>query len=498
MAVAESTGFKIEAGVPADLFQQIGAAGGGRQRRQAELGEQLADFGGEFVEEAHDVLGLAAELGAQFGTLRGDAGGTGVEVALARHVAAERDQDGGAEGEFVGAEQRGDDDVARGAQAAVGAQTDAAAQAVVDEDLLRFGEAQFPGIAGVLDAGERRGAGAAGVAGDHDVVGIGLGDACGDGAHAAAGDQLDADGGARVDALQIPDELGQIFDGVDVVVRRRRDELHAGLRVAQARNEFRDLVAGKLAAFAGLGALGDLDFELFGVNQVFRGNAEARAGDLLDLVVQQRRRAVDRRIHGRIFAAFAGVGARAEQVHGLGNGLVRFGRERSERHGAGDKAMGDGLRRLDLVERKFRTGGANLEQVAEVRGRGIDGLRGEAGKGSESQGGSLLGGTDNGLQRAHDLRLPAVRLGLVGLAETHETIVGKIAHLGGGDNGAVAFRGLIGSGVGSSRAGARGRRSARNRDRRWARERRGSTCRRRPAKGRWRRRDARRDSCRRR
>ena len=72
-------------------------------------------------------------------------------------------------------------------------------------------------------------------------------------------------------------------------MRRRADELHAGLRVAQAGNEFGDLVAGQLAAFSGLGALGDLDFELFGVGQVFGGNAEAGAGHLFDFVVEQRR-----------------------------------------------------------------------------------------------------------------------------------------------------------------------------------------------------------------
>ena len=38
------------------------------------------------------------------------------------------------------------------------------------------------------------------------------------------------------------------------MVRRRRDELHAGLGVAQASDELGDLVAGELAAFAGLGA----------------------------------------------------------------------------------------------------------------------------------------------------------------------------------------------------------------------------------------------------
>ena len=154
--------------------------------RQAELGQQLAHFGGEFVEEAHDVFRLAAEFGAQLRALRGNAGGTGIEVTLARHVAAERHQHRCTKSEFIGAQQRSDHDVARRAQAAVGAQTHASAKPVVNQHLLRFGEAKLPGISGVLDAGERRRAGAAGVAGDHDVVGVGLGDTRRDGAHAAA------------------------------------------------------------------------------------------------------------------------------------------------------------------------------------------------------------------------------------------------------------------------------------------------------------------------
>ena len=148
-------GLEIEAGVEADLLEQIGAAGGGRERWQAEFGKKLAYFFSKFVEEAYNVLGLAAELGAQVRPLRGDARWTGVEVTLACHVATERDEDGGAESKFIGTEQCGDDDVARSAETAVGAQADAAAKTIVNEHLLRFGEAEFPGVAGVLDAGKR-------------------------------------------------------------------------------------------------------------------------------------------------------------------------------------------------------------------------------------------------------------------------------------------------------------------------------------------------------
>jgi hypothetical protein len=53
--------------------------------------------------------------------------------------------------------------------------------------------------------------------------------------------------------------------------------------VAQPRDQFVDLVAGQLAALAGLGALRDLDLQHLGIDQVFGGDAEAAGGDLLDL-----------------------------------------------------------------------------------------------------------------------------------------------------------------------------------------------------------------------
>ena len=77
------------------------------------------------------MLGTAAKFGAEIGALRGDAGGAGVEMALPGHVAAERDENRGAEGVLVGSEERGDEDVAGGAEASVAAETDAAAQAIL-------------------------------------------------------------------------------------------------------------------------------------------------------------------------------------------------------------------------------------------------------------------------------------------------------------------------------------------------------------------------------
>ena len=108
-----------------------------------------------------------------------------------------------------------------------------------------------------------------------DVVGVSLGDASRDRADAELRDQLDADCRARIDALQVVNQLRQVFDAVDVVMRRRTDERDSRLRVAQPGDEFSNFVAGKLAAFARLRALRNLDLQLLGVRQIFGGHAEA-------------------------------------------------------------------------------------------------------------------------------------------------------------------------------------------------------------------------------
>ncbi len=68
--------------------------------------------------------------------------------------------------------------------------------------------------------------------------------------------------GLRVDLLQVIDELRQIFDGIDVVMGRRRDQRDAGCRMAELGDLHRHLEAGELATFAGLRTLCDLDLDL--------------------------------------------------------------------------------------------------------------------------------------------------------------------------------------------------------------------------------------------
>ena len=179
------------------LIEDLGLADHLGEGAEAERGHVFAHLLGDEEEEIDDVLGLALESRAQHRVLRGDADRAGVQMAFAHHDAAGGDQRRGGEAELVGAEQRADHHVAAGAHAAIDLHGDAAAQAVEHERLLGLGEADLPGRAGMLDRGERRGAGAAFEAGDGDMVGARLGDAGRDRADADLAHQLDADIGRR-------------------------------------------------------------------------------------------------------------------------------------------------------------------------------------------------------------------------------------------------------------------------------------------------------------
>ena len=172
----------------------------------------------------------------------------------ARHLATDGDQRGRAERELVRAQQRGYDHVAAALEAAVDADPHPPAKTVGQQRMLRLGQAQLPRAAPV-DAAQRRRTGAAVGAAQVDQVGMAFSHARCYGADTRFGDKLDRDVCLGVDLLEIEDQLGQILDAVDIVVRRRGDQCDAWRAVAEPGDLGCDLVPRQLAALARLGAL---------------------------------------------------------------------------------------------------------------------------------------------------------------------------------------------------------------------------------------------------
>ena len=80
------------------------------------------------------------------------------------------------------------------------------------------------------------------------------------------------------------DELGQILDGIGIVMRRRRDKLDARRAATRGGDFHRDLWRRQLSAFARLCALADLDLDLFQhrIGKITGPDTEAARCELLD------------------------------------------------------------------------------------------------------------------------------------------------------------------------------------------------------------------------
>src|SRR5258708_10648088 len=173
-----------------------------------------------------------------------------------------------------------------------------------------FAQPNFPGKTGVLDGGQWRRTGPAVVPADGDNVRARLGYARGNDADSGTGNEFYADAGARIHGAQVVDQLREVFDAVNVVMRRRRNQRGGRRGVPDARDVFADFLGGQLAAFTGLRALRHLDFEFFGVDEIIRGDSKTSLGDLLDLVAPRRLYAVGI----GILAAFAGIAPATELI----------------------------------------------------------------------------------------------------------------------------------------------------------------------------------------
>ncbi len=125
------------------------------ERAEAEQSHDTTRLLGNHEKVIDDVLGLARELIAKLGILRGDADWAGVEMALSHHDAAHRDEGRSAHADFLGAEQRSDHDVAAGLYLSIRLKNDSASEVVHDQRLMRLRDTELPWKPGVLDRRER-------------------------------------------------------------------------------------------------------------------------------------------------------------------------------------------------------------------------------------------------------------------------------------------------------------------------------------------------------
>src|ERR1700740_3536973 len=108
---------------------------------------------------------------------------------------------------------------------------------------MRFGNTELPSAACMFDGAQRRSTGTAFVSADQDNICVRLGYPGSDSANARLRHQLNANLGPRIDLFEVANQLGQILNGVDVMVRRRRNQSDARRALSQPRNYLADFVS---------------------------------------------------------------------------------------------------------------------------------------------------------------------------------------------------------------------------------------------------------------
>ena len=334
----------IQSGVLTDA-QTLFVADHLRHAAKAQLRHDLPQLLSDEAHEVDDMFRLSLKAAPQTGVLCGDADRTGIQVADAHHHAAHGDERTGGEAELLRPQQGGDRHIASAHQLAIRLQTDTAAQPVAYELILRLGKSQLPWQTGMVDRALRCSARPAVITGDQDDLRTGLGHAAGDRTDAFLTDELDRDARFGIGVFQIVDQLCQILDRIDVVMRRRRDERHARRGVPGRRDPRIDLAAGEMSAFSRLGSLCYLDLDLLCAVEVFASHTEAAAGHLLDGTVTLRAQPI------RTFTALPAVALAVQPVHRdrqTGVGLLR---DRSIGHRSRLEAADDVLYAFHLIQR---------------------------------------------------------------------------------------------------------------------------------------------------
>ena len=114
------------------------------------------------------------------------------------------------------------------------------------------------------------------------MVSMGLCNACCNGSNTDFTHQLDADTGARVDILKVEDQLGDVFNTINIVVRGRRNQRHAWRGVANPSDVVIHLVTRQLTTFTGLSTLRHFDLQLIGVDQIVCRHTKTATCNLLN------------------------------------------------------------------------------------------------------------------------------------------------------------------------------------------------------------------------
>ena len=230
-------------------------------------------------------------------------------------------------------------------------------------------QSQLPGKSGIVDGVSRCRTGTAVIAGYQDDLGSRLGYTGCYGSHTGFRYQFYGDSCLGVGIFQIIDQLRQILNGINVVMRGRRDQGHTGCGVSGLGDPGIYLSSGQMSALAGFCSLCHLDLNLLCTYQVTAGNTKTSTGYLLDCgTTVQSVRSDGQTI--QVLTAFTGIALTVQMIHGDGHGLMSLLGYGTVGHGTGLESGHNGLYRLYFLNRHTLFRIIEVHQSSEI----LDGI----------------------------------------------------------------------------------------------------------------------------
>ena len=191
------------------------------QARESHFCQVFAYFLCQEAEEIDYITVMTTEVCPQLRILCSYSHRTSIGMTLTHHHTTQYNQYRGSESEFFCPQQSHADDIASGLQLSVGLQTHLSAESVEHQCLLCLAQTDFRRDTCVTHRRGRRSSRTAFRSGDDNQIGLGFCHTGCNGTDTTLGHQFHTDFSLRIDVLQIENQLSQIFDRIDIVMRGR-------------------------------------------------------------------------------------------------------------------------------------------------------------------------------------------------------------------------------------------------------------------------------------
>mmetsp|Transcript_27317 Transcript_27317/g.66294 ORF Transcript_27317/g.66294 Transcript_27317/m.66294 type:complete len:207 (+) Transcript_27317:1261-1881(+) len=199
------------------------------------------------------------ELLSKLFLLTGDTNGACVQVANTGHDTTLSNHGNSTKSEFFSTKHGSNHDIQSRPNSTINTNGDTVTKVIVEKCRVGFRETKLPWATSMLDRRKRGSTSTTITTRNLDNIGVSLGNTTGDGSDTNTRDQLDRNAGTFVDGMQIVNQLCQILNTVDIVVRRRRDKGDTWLTGSKSGNVFGNLGSWQLTTFSRLGSLGHLN-----------------------------------------------------------------------------------------------------------------------------------------------------------------------------------------------------------------------------------------------